>query len=71
MFGGIRRWKCVGTAALIVTLQLALVTGPAWGQVEVNLRKNEAGVAPWLISLGITLLVVGAAFMNSKRTHLD
>lgn len=71
MFGRIRRWKCVGIAALIVTSQLALVAGRAWGQVEVNLRKNEAGVWPWLVSLGITLLVVGAAFMNSKRTHLD
>lgn len=71
MFGGIRRWKCVGAAALIVTFQLALVTGWAWGQVEVNLRDNDTGAWPWLVALGLILLLSGAAFMNSKRSHLD
>lgn len=71
MFGNSRRWKCAGTATLIVVLHLTLAAERAWGQVEVKLRDNDTGIWPWLVSLGLTILVGSAVFMNSKRTHLD
>jgi hypothetical protein len=71
MSGSIRGWKLVGTSALIAVLQLLLVSPAVWGQLEVELRDEGAGVWPWLITLALILVVAGAGFLNSKRTHLD
>lgn len=72
MTGLTRRWIRLAVMATALATQLiGPIAGRAVAQTEVTDPKDGPGILPWVLSLVIIILVVGVAFMNSKRSHLD
>lgn len=44
---------------------------PAWAQKPTRPPEGDGGVLPWVVALGIAVVICVTAFLNPKRSHLN
>ncbi len=67
-----RRLSLSGGLAFVATSLTWFSPATAMAQEEVQrAAEGGGGVFPWIVTLGVILLVCAGAFLNPKRSHLD
>lgn len=52
-------------------LLFCLSSGAVFAQKPVKPPETEGGVLPWVIALGLMVVIGVSAFLNPKRSHLN
>lgn len=61
-------------AGLKTVIAAVIVHGSAlsaWAQKPTRPPEGDGGVLPWVVALGIAVVICVTAFLNPKRSHLN
>lgn len=65
------RGKHIRAAMLAVGAGQLLLAEPVWAQAPARITGEGNPMLGWAVAGGITVIVCCAAFLNSKRSHLN